>query len=84
MTLQLLQQDWARLAACVGADPEPFHPDKHTRRAAIRAAKAVCASCPVAAECLADALDRDEEFGIWGGLEAHERKSLQRRTRRLL
>jgi WhiB family transcriptional regulator, redox-sensing transcriptional regulator len=28
---------------------------------------AICAACLVRAECLADAVDRDEHYGVWGG-----------------
>ncbi|UFU04589.1 WhiB family transcriptional regulator [Ruania suaedae] len=30
-------------------------------------AKALCASCPLRAECLAGALERREPWGVWGG-----------------
>lgn len=82
MTTQLIDQDWAKNAACAQVDPEPFHPGKRTRRKDIAAAKALCASCPVAQQCLADALDRTDEYGIWGGLDERERRKL-RRSRRL-
>ena len=36
-------------------------------------AKAICANCPVSNDCLEDALSRNEEFGIWGGLNPQER-----------
>jgi WhiB family transcriptional regulator, redox-sensing transcriptional regulator len=30
-------------------------------------AKALCAPCPIRAECLAGALRREEPWGVWGG-----------------
>ena len=30
-------------------------------------AKALCQDCPVRTVCLADALDRGEPWGVWGG-----------------
>lgn len=44
------------------------------------AAKRVCASCPVKDECLAVALTYGEDYGIWGGLTAAERRDLNRST----
>lgn len=41
--------------------------------AAERAAKALCAECQVRDECLRFALDADERFGVWGGLNVAER-----------
>ena len=45
--------------------------------ASTREAKAVCRNCPVWAECLGYALERDEAFGIWGGLSPRERRHLK-------
>ena len=33
----------------------------------IARAKAMCAKCPLRANCLRDALDREEPWGVWGG-----------------
>ena len=30
-------------------------------------AKAICARCPLRAQCLSDALERREAYGVWGG-----------------
>lgn len=53
-----------------------YFPDKGVPS---RAAKAVCRRCPVREECLDAALERDELFGIWGGLSRAERAALKRR-----
>jgi WhiB family redox-sensing transcriptional regulator len=39
-------------------------------------AKAVCARCPVLAQCRRHALVLPEPFGIWGGLTEEERDVL--------
>ena len=33
----------------------------------VERAKALCATCPIRAMCLAGALDRQEPWGVWGG-----------------
>ncbi|MFV2198312.1 WhiB family transcriptional regulator [Nocardiopsis sp. LOL_012] len=33
----------------------------------VEAAKRVCVDCPVREQCLADALERKEPWGVWGG-----------------
>jgi len=33
----------------------------------IARAKAICGLCPLQTECLADALEREEPWGVWGG-----------------
>ena len=37
-------------------------------------AKAVCNGCPVKVNCLEEAKEIEEPFGIWGGLNEVERK----------
>ena len=37
-------------------------------------AKAVCSGCPVKIECLDEANEISEPFGVWGGLNEVERK----------
>jgi WhiB family redox-sensing transcriptional regulator len=44
-----------------------------TRRRAIR----ICGHCPVRDDCLAYALNGDEQYGVWGGLTAEERRALR-------
>lgn len=69
-------EPWQAQALCAQTDPEAFFPDKG---GSTRAAKAVCARCPVRAECLAFALENDERFGVWGGLSERERRQLRAR-----
>ena len=72
--------DWRTLAACRGLDPELFVPargDSHTARNA----QAVCATCPVAKQCLEYAIEVGETEGIWGGLSGRQlRQERQRRA----
>ena len=81
--------DWQRLSACRDMDLAMFfHPDgerdpARSRRAT--AAKLVCATCPVIAECRNWARSVGEPYGIWGGESEDERRVLlasRRRDRR--
>ena len=65
---------WQEVGLCRQTDPAAFFPEKGGSN---REAKAVCARCPVTAECLEYALERDERFGIWGGLSEQERRRLK-------
>jgi WhiB family redox-sensing transcriptional regulator len=67
---------WADSALCAQTDPELFFPGKGGTSAP---AKRICAACPVRAECLQDALDRGERFGIRGGLSERQRRKLAKR-----
>ena len=44
-------------------------------------AKALCAVCPVASECLRHAIAVKEPYGVWGGLSEDERLLLLHKTR---
>lgn len=70
---------WQALAECQGVDPDLFFPE---RGASIREAKAVCARCPVTAECLEHAITHHEVHGIWGGKSERERRALRRQRAR--
>ncbi|MFF5446358.1 WhiB family transcriptional regulator [Streptomyces sp. NPDC012888] len=71
---------WQSRAACRGLGSERFfHPDGERgddRDARDRAAKRVCASCPVRVQCLRHALHVQEPYGVWGGLTQEERRAL--------
>jgi WhiB family redox-sensing transcriptional regulator len=58
--------EWQERALCRYLD-EPglfFPPD---RGLLVKEAKHVCAACVVREQCLAFALENDEQFGVWGG-----------------
>lgn len=67
---------WRLDAACLGQDLSLFFSDGDSSRAQTNAreAKALCAGCPVAAQCLADAHETRDEHGVRGGLTGRERK----------
>ena len=49
---------------CRSADPDLFFAESP---ADLERAKALCASCPIRALCLASAIERQEPWGVWGG-----------------
>ena len=59
-------------AACATVDPDLFFPEDGDAFGE-RRAKAICATCPVRAACLAAAIERAEPVGIFGGLTEQER-----------
>ena len=61
--------------ACMGADPELFFSENI---AEINQAREICISCPLMAKCL-DYATFAEEYGVWGGTTAGERKFLRAR-----
>ena len=76
--LAAIEADWQNLALCQQTDPDAFFPE---HGASPQEAKKVCARCEVRAECRADALDRMELHGVWGGLVPEERRRLLREGR---
>jgi WhiB family redox-sensing transcriptional regulator len=79
---------WELQASCRQIDPELWFPEREDSDTSgvirmARAAKQVCAHCPVQTECLTAALTNDERFGIWGGvnmrqIDPQERRRLRR------
>lgn len=82
--------DWFDRRACSDTDVSVFFPARdssnaHQVRAGVtaddfdageRQAKAVCAGCPVRAECLAYGLH--EPYGVWGGRTTRERRLIRK------
>ena len=81
-------EDWRSRSACLDEDPELFFPVGTTGPALcqIEEAKAVCARCPVRAECLQLAIELGVKDGVWGGCTAeeiiHSQRQAQRRAQR--
>lgn len=72
-------EPWTKDALCPQVDAEIFYPVKGgPGQTMAKAAKAICAQCPVAAECLEYAIRTGEEYGIFGGVTAHERAAMRR------
>jgi len=78
--------DWQSQAACREADTAIFfHPtgERGTRfEEREKAAKQVCARCPVLMACRRYALQAQEAYGVWGGLTEAERLARTGRQRR--
>src|SRR5947209_3901807 len=64
--------EWITKASCSGQDPDALFVSGKAQHDA----KAVCKTCPVLAQCLAEALDSRTEFGVWGGMTERERRAL--------
>jgi WhiB family redox-sensing transcriptional regulator len=82
------ERKWRPRGLCIGADPELFFADagqpqriaSQKIQAQWARAKAICAHCPVLAECQRDTLG--EEYGVWGGKDENERWRERRRLPR--
>ena len=65
--------EWHERGTCRQVDPELWfeaYPSKYDP------VFRLCVECPVQVECLRQSFDDAEEFGIWGGMGAHERERL--------
>lgn len=75
--------DWRDDGACTGMTETHgaaevsaiFFPE---RGASLKRARAICAECPVAEQCLEHALTLPERFGIWGGKSEKERRAMRK------
>ena len=68
-------EDWTSVAQCRGSRPDELF----VRGAAQNKAKQLCGGCPVRTECLAEALDNEIEWGVWGGMTERERRAILRK-----
>ncbi|WP_328427827.1 WhiB family transcriptional regulator [Streptomyces sp. NBC_00443] len=75
---------WGKYAPCRRAPREIFFPEDFAGAEAVlvaEEAKGYCRQCPALDDCLAEAMQRPERFGVWGGTTAPERRALARRQR---
>ncbi len=61
-------------AKCQGTGDALFPEPKEQRRM-----QSFCFDCPIRARCLAEALDHQLEWGIWGGRTERQRRAILRR-----
>jgi WhiB family redox-sensing transcriptional regulator len=77
------QHGWRSLGACRLEDPELFFPmAQGSGLDQLQRARAVCARCPVRAECLSFAVETVQDHGVWGGTSEEERRALRRARQR--
>ncbi|MFH8581683.1 WhiB family transcriptional regulator [Streptomyces zaomyceticus] len=71
------EANWQRHAPC-NVDPDLFFPDPGTPDEQINMAKQICGGCPVRQTCLDEAIRRNDQAAICGGLTPDERNGLLR------
>lgn len=63
-SVRLSRVDSSEALPCWREDPELFFAESPVD---VERAKAVCTDCPIRATCLAEAIERREPWGVWGG-----------------
>ncbi len=64
LELMVTHEPWESRASCRDLDPGLFFTDDVDE---ISEAKRICLGCPVRTRCLDAAVERGEQYGIWGG-----------------
>lgn len=70
--------EWMNRGACRNAPTDLFFPEASGITEQAKRAKAVCARCPVRAECREYAMAHKEIQGVWGGTSLYERRLLRK------
>jgi transcription factor WhiB len=70
---QNLGTTWRRAAACHLRPDLDWHSEQPDE---MNMCRTVCATCPVAGECLQVAEASCDPWGIWGGLDSHQREQV--------
>jgi WhiB family redox-sensing transcriptional regulator len=83
MTSTAPAAEWRSLGACLTADPDLFFPISSIGpgKAQTARAKVICRTCRVQQQCLSFALETDQAYGVWGGVDPQERRALRRGLR---
>lgn len=71
------RNEWVQDALCATVGGDLFFPEAAQ---SATPAKRICAACPVQANCLAEAIENNEEWGVWGGTSGRDRQGMRRRT----
>lgn len=74
-SLPPLSNEWTDDAACLGANPEMFFPERGEHQKDDQAMN-TCAACPVRIPCLDASMN--EHLGVWGGWRAEHRVIVRR------
>ena len=73
MSTQGDDQSWVARALCASIEPDVLF----VQGASQRQVRMRCYECEVRLECLADALDSEANYGVWGGLTERERRAIR-------
>ena len=83
---QTADLEWQDDAACNAYDNVLFFGEEGEseidKQAREGHAKSICQRCPVREPCLEFAMETNQKYGIWGGMNDKERASLKRRRAR--
>jgi WhiB family redox-sensing transcriptional regulator len=69
-----MSDDWRNGAECLNLPEARKDIFFSLVRPDMKAAKAMCAKCPVRRECLEDSLEQQDRFGIFGGADQYQRR----------
>lgn len=70
-------EEWKTRGRCAETDPEVFFPESGNR--SLADAQRICKKCEVRERCLEWALDTDERYGVWGGVDERERYRMRKK-----
>jgi WhiB family redox-sensing transcriptional regulator len=73
-------EGWMSLGECRQYNGDDWFPERSDLRP-MAGAKRICAGCEVREQCLSYALERNEPWGVWGGLSTPQRKRLLKARR---